>query len=132
MGNIDVTGYLERLGLGAEPPGIAALRRLHAAHVERVPYEPLEIQLGRPTALDPAASAARILRGRGGYCYHLNGAFSALLLPFGVRLHQELGVPVGLMLGAVGGTPSGAWLTEEMFKADALCQEQAFAGACVE
>jgi sialate O-acetylesterase len=51
-------------------------------------------------------------------------AFSALLLPFGVRLQQELGVPVGLMLGAVGGTPSGAWLSEEMFKADALCQEQ--------
>ncbi len=50
--------------------------------------------------------------------------FSALLLPFGIRLHQELGVPVGLMLGAVGGTPSGAWLSEEMFKADALCQEQ--------
>ena len=35
------------------------------------------------------------------------GGFSALFLPFGVRLHQELGVPVGLMLGAVGGTPSG-------------------------
>lgn len=52
-------------------------------------------------------------------------AFSALLLPFGVRLQQELGVPVGLMLGAVGGTPSGAWLTEEMFKADPLCQEVA-------
>src|SRR5580704_12703010 len=51
-------------------------------------------------------------------------AFSALLLPFGVRLQQELGVPVGLMLGAVGGTPSGAWLSEDMFKADALCQEQ--------
>lgn len=51
-------------------------------------------------------------------------AFSALLLPFGVKLQQELGVPVGLMLGAVGGTPSGAWLSEEMFKADELCQEQ--------
>jgi sialate O-acetylesterase len=51
-------------------------------------------------------------------------AFSALLLPFGVRLNQELGVPVGLMLGAVGGTPSGAWLDDEMFKADPLCQEQ--------
>lgn len=51
-------------------------------------------------------------------------AYSALLLPFGVRLQKELGVPVGLMLGAVGGTPSGAWLSEEMFKADDLCQEQ--------
>lgn len=51
--------------------------------------------------------------------------FSALLLPFGVKLHQELNVPVGLMLGAVGGTPSGRWLSEEMYAADSLCQEQA-------
>lgn len=72
---MDVTGYLERLGLDAEPPGVAALGRLHAAHVERVPYEALEITLGRPTPLEPSASLARILRGRGGYCYHLNGAF---------------------------------------------------------
>ena len=47
------------------------------------------------------------------------GSFSALLFPFGVRLHEELKVPVGLMLGAVGGTPSGYWLTEEMYQADA-------------
>ncbi len=51
--------------------------------------------------------------------------FSAILLPFGVKLNQELKVPVGLMLGAVGGTPSGRWLSEEMYLADALCQEQA-------
>lgn len=50
--------------------------------------------------------------------------FSALLFPFGVKLHRELDVPVGLMLGAVGGTPSGRWLSEEMFKADSLCLEQ--------
>jgi arylamine N-acetyltransferase len=91
MGNFDVTGYLQRLGLGAEPPSLAALRRLHAAHVERVPYEPLEIQLGRPTPLDPPASLARILRGRGGYCYHLNGAFSALLHALGYQVTRHLG-----------------------------------------
>lgn len=52
-------------------------------------------------------------------------SFSALLLPFGVKLHQELKVPVGLMRGAVGGTPSGRWLSEEMYAADGLCQQQA-------
>ncbi|MEV6874378.1 arylamine N-acetyltransferase [Amycolatopsis sp. NPDC051128] len=91
MGNIDVTGYLRRLGLGVEPPSLAALRRLHAAHVERVPYEALEIQLGRPTPLEPSASTARILRGRGGYCYHLNGAFSALLRALGYQVTRHLG-----------------------------------------
>jgi|694.fasta_scaffold09206_7 sialate O-acetylesterase len=50
--------------------------------------------------------------------------FSALLFPFGVKLQRELDVPVGLMQGAVGGTPSCRWLTAEMFAADALCTEQ--------
>jgi N-hydroxyarylamine O-acetyltransferase len=91
MGNFDVTGYLARLGLGAEPPSAAALRRLHAAQVERVPYEALEIQLGRPTPLEPSASLARILRGRGGYCFHLNGAFSALLTALGYQVTRHIG-----------------------------------------
>jgi N-hydroxyarylamine O-acetyltransferase len=88
---MDVSGYLKRLGRPAEPPSLAALRRLHAAHVERVPYEALEVQLGRPTPLEPSASLARILRGRGGYCYHLNGAFSALLRALGYRVTRHLG-----------------------------------------
>jgi sialate O-acetylesterase len=50
--------------------------------------------------------------------------FSANLFAFGSRLHAELDVPVGLMVGAVGGTPSGYWLTEEMYRSDAACQTQ--------
>jgi sialate O-acetylesterase len=53
----------------------------------------------------------------------VNG-FSALLFAFGSRLQTELKVPVGLMVGAVGGTPSGYWLTEEMYRSDAACQAQ--------
>ena len=91
MGNLDVTGYLARLGLSAEPPSLGALNRLHAAHVGRVPYEVLEIQLDRVTSLDPTVSAGRILRGRGGYCYHLNGAFSALLRALGYDVTRHHG-----------------------------------------
>ena len=86
-----MTDYLARLGLAAEAPSVAALRRLHAAHVERVPYENLELQLGRLTSLDPAVSAGRIQRGQGGYCYHLNGAFSALLQGLGYHVTRHLG-----------------------------------------
>lgn len=49
--------------------------------------------------------------------------FSALLFAFGARLHQELDVPVGLMVGAVGGTPSGYWLSQEAYDADEACKE---------
>jgi len=53
----------------------------------------------------------------------VNNDFSALMFAFGVHLQSELGQPVGLMVGAVGGSPSGYWLTEEMLKADAAFQE---------
>ena len=75
----------------AEPPSARALADLHARHMERVPYENLDIQLGRRTTVDGAASAQRIVRDvRGGYCFHLNGAFGTLLdaLGYDVRRHR--------------------------------------------
>ena len=57
--------------------------------------------------------------------------FSALQFSFGIRLHKELGVPVGLLAGAVGGTPSGNWLSAEAFASsqaikDAIAHAPAF------
>lgn len=49
--------------------------------------------------------------------------FSALLFSFGFPLQKEIDVPLGLMVGAVGGTPSGFWLSEEMYRSDAACAE---------
>ena len=49
--------------------------------------------------------------------------FSALLFSFGARLQKDLNVPVGLMVGAVGGTPSGFWLSPEAFAADEGCRQ---------
>jgi len=67
-------------------------------------------------------------RGRAGWEEAVptnNFQFSALLFSFGFQLQQKLGVPVGLMVGAVGGTPSGYWLTEDMLHSDAACRAQA-------
>jgi N-hydroxyarylamine O-acetyltransferase len=89
--DFDVNRYLARLGVAhTGPPSVEGLRALHRAHVERVPYENLEIQLGRPTSVSGLESALRIAGGRGGYCYHLNGAFALLLsaLGYGVRRHR--------------------------------------------
>jgi len=47
--------------------------------------------------------------------------FSAIHLSFGMPLQQELDIPVGLMYGAVGGTPSGLWLTQFMIDSDPAC-----------
>ncbi|HEX6418189.1 MAG TPA: arylamine N-acetyltransferase [Acidimicrobiales bacterium] len=86
------TAYLERLGLEAEPPSAEALARLHRAHTERVPYETLWIHLGEGWDIDQAGSAARVAtRGRGGYCFHLNGAFGALLADLGYEVRRHVG-----------------------------------------
>lgn len=39
--------------------------------------------------------------------------FSAQLFYFAVRLQAELGVPVGVMEGAIRGTPAARWISEE-------------------
>ncbi|MEU4762556.1 arylamine N-acetyltransferase [Actinosynnema sp. NPDC023794] len=92
MASLDVTALLRRLGLReAEPPSVAALTRLHRAFAERVPYETVEIQLGRVASLDPLDSAARVLAGRGGYCFQLNGAFAELLRALGYHVTRHPG-----------------------------------------
>lgn len=84
--------FLRRLGLSDPGPrSVAGLRRLHRAFVERVPYENLDIQLQRLTTVDPYGSIARVLRGRGGYCFHLNGAFSTLLRALGYQIRWHVG-----------------------------------------
>jgi N-hydroxyarylamine O-acetyltransferase len=84
--------YLERLGLEAEVPSVDALRRLHERHVERVPYETLWIHGGETWDIDVGAALSRIAqRGRGGYCFHLNGAFSALLHSLGYKVTRHVG-----------------------------------------
>jgi len=91
LGDAVVTAYLERLGLDpaaerADPPSVAQLHRLHAAHVERVPYETVWIALGETRGMDPIEAAGYLVAGRGGYCYQLNGAFSALLTTLGYQV----------------------------------------------
>ncbi len=91
-----VAAYLARLvptgSDGAGPPSAEGLATLHRAHVERVPWETMWIHEGLAWGLEPATSAARIAAtGRGGYCYHLNGAFAALLDALGYTVTRHVG-----------------------------------------
>ena len=83
--------YLRRLGLDAEPPSVDALQRLHQRHVERIAYETMWIHLGEAWGIDLGDTVARIARqGRGGYCFHLNGAFSELLRALGYAVTRHV------------------------------------------
>ena len=85
-----VDSYLDRLQVDREPPSPAALSRLHRAQVEHVPYETAWIHMGHQWTVDQQASFRRVAADRrGGYCFHLNGAFAVLLdaLGYNVTLH---------------------------------------------
>ncbi|WP_327284680.1 MULTISPECIES: arylamine N-acetyltransferase [unclassified Streptomyces] len=89
-------GYLRRLGFPRPPrPTAEALFALQRAHLERIPYENLDIQLGRPPGIDPELSVRRFAAGRGGYCFHLNGAFAQLLEHLGFAVTRHLAGVLG-------------------------------------
>ncbi|CAK9053049.1 unnamed protein product [Durusdinium trenchii] len=86
-----VDAYLERLQLCRCSPSLESLQDLLSAHVDRIAYENLDVQLQRARPpLSFEESVKRVaLRGRGGYCFLLVDAFAALLcsLGFQVSLH---------------------------------------------
>src|SRR5262245_26488069 len=78
---MDVAAYLDRIGYrGAVDPTAETMRAIHRAHMLAVPFENLDIALGRPIELSlPAFYDKIVVRRRGGFCYELNGLFGWLL-----------------------------------------------------
>jgi N-hydroxyarylamine O-acetyltransferase len=85
---LNVAAYLERIGYrGPITPSAGTLRALHLAHLYTVPFENLDIGLGRPLSLAlPALFDKIVTRRRGGFCYELNGLFAWLLTSLGYRV----------------------------------------------
>lgn len=87
-------GYLSRIGFTDVPAAdLTTLRALQRAHLLTVPFENLDLHLGRPITLDIDAMVGKIVdQRRGGFCYELNGSFAALLaaIGFDVTLHEAL------------------------------------------
>lgn len=80
MTQIDVAGYLDRIGAKADD----SLADLQRAHLLSVPFENLSVHLDEPYSLAPADLYAKIVtRRRGGFCYELNGLFGLLLTELG-------------------------------------------------
>lgn len=93
--------YLARIG--CQPPAaptLAALRSLHAAHVASIPFENLDVQMGRGVRLELDVIHDKFVTAlRGGYCYEQNSLFADMLrtMGFDVRLCEarvRLGSPV--------------------------------------
>ena len=95
---LDVDAYLERIGYtGDLSPSAQLLHGLHDAHASSIPFENLDIMLGRTPGLDMQTLQGKLLRrSRGGYCYEHNLLFGALLERVGfrvTRLAARVGAP---------------------------------------
>lgn len=82
---MDLGGYLERIGFDGRPiADRATLEALHRLHLRAIPYENLDVLLGRPITTDPRAAYDKIVRHRrGGWCYEMNGLFGWALAEIG-------------------------------------------------
>ena len=85
---LEVSAYLDRIRYtGPTEPTPETLRNLHRAHLFAVPFENLDIVLGRRFVCDETAFIRKIVEHRrGGFCYELNGAFAALLRELGFKV----------------------------------------------
>jgi N-hydroxyarylamine O-acetyltransferase len=85
---LNVPAYLDRIAYtGPVAPTAEVLRDLHRAHMLSVPFENLDIVLGRKIECDEDAFIRKIVaQRRGGFCYELNGAFAELLRAIGFKV----------------------------------------------
>ncbi len=87
---MNIDAYLQRINYrGSRAPTADTLRALQVAHLLSVPFENLSIHAGEPIVLEDEALFDKIvIRRRGGFCYELNGLFSALLRGLGFKVEM--------------------------------------------
>jgi N-hydroxyarylamine O-acetyltransferase len=62
---VDLQAYGERIEYAGEfTPTLSTLCDLHLAHATHIPFENLDILLGRPIRLDLESIAAKLIEGR--------------------------------------------------------------------
>ncbi|MGW1914823.1 arylamine N-acetyltransferase family protein [Streptomyces sp. NPDC002076] len=129
MNSSQVEAYLRRIGAEhpQEPTG-RALRELQLRHLLTVPFENLSIHLGEEIVLEEERLLDKVIgRGRGGFCYELNGAFGALLAALGYEVELlaarvygdegRLGIPYDHLALRVRTVEGDTWLADVGFGA---------------
>lgn len=100
---MEIATYLERIRYaGRLEPDFATLSALLRHHALSVPFENLDVQLGRPltTRIEDAYEKI-VINARGGWCYEQNGLFGWVL--------KELGFDVTRVAAAVMREQRGDW-----------------------
>ncbi|KQV57692.1 MULTISPECIES: arylamine N-acetyltransferase [unclassified Caulobacter] len=85
---VDLDAYFARIGYeGPREPTMATLRAITQKHPDAIPFENLDVLLGRGISLAPADIDAKLISaGRGGYCYEQNGLLKRVLETLGFQV----------------------------------------------
>jgi N-hydroxyarylamine O-acetyltransferase len=88
MSHLDLPAYFARLHLPqpTEQPSLALLNRILNAQVTHIPFENLDVLLGRGISLELEDIQAKLISTkRGGYCFELNTLLLVVLAALGFR-----------------------------------------------
>jgi len=89
----ELAAYLARIGFSGEArPDLATLTKVHRAHVDSIAWECIDCFVGRATTRDPR-------RGRGGWCYEMNGLLGWMLEAIGFSVTRVAAAVMREQLG---------------------------------
>jgi N-hydroxyarylamine O-acetyltransferase len=85
---MNLDAYFARIGYeGPREPTLAVLPALSAAHTRSIPFENLDVLLGRPIKLEIDAIFQKLVCDRrGGYCFEQNGLLLHVLDELGFQV----------------------------------------------
>lgn len=88
LSNEQLTAYLARVGFKRSVTAdLDTLNRLHAAQLDAIAFENIDVLLGQSLSLDPDAIFNKlVMRQHGGCCYELNGLFGRVLSTIGFKV----------------------------------------------
>jgi N-hydroxyarylamine O-acetyltransferase len=91
ISRVNLDAYFARIGWrGARAATPDTLAGLYAHHLRAIPFENLDVLLGRPVRLDLAALEAKLVHARrGGYCYEHASLFAAALRELGYSVNTH-------------------------------------------
>jgi N-hydroxyarylamine O-acetyltransferase len=120
----DLNAYFARIGYaGAREPTLATLHAVTLHHATSIPFENLDVLLGRGISLAPEAIFRKLVHEkRGGYCFEQNNLLLLVLrtlgyrvTPIGARVRWQIPrdvTPARTHLFLRVHLPDGDWLTD--------------------
>jgi N-hydroxyarylamine O-acetyltransferase len=125
--------YLKRISYdGNVAPSLSVLNALLAHHVQSVPFENLDVQLGTKLTTDPAAAYDKIVETkRGGWCYEQNGLFGWALAEIGFDVTRVAAAVMRIERGEVANANHLCLLVRPVDSAQTFLVDVGFGGSMI-